>query len=200
MIYLDLSSIELILYSSIVFISFILHQFIFIPLIKRTISYLSLYIIIISLLILTDLPLIYLDNQIIEYILLIIDSILTGALFALLVCIYSYSWCIFHLILTIIVVFLGNFSPKNDILIDHWFEDALLMFISFLHILYCFLNGFRTYMHRLVALSGMCLSFYLLVVERLELHEELSIHSIQSIRAFLLYSIVICVRQRTSYW
>lgn len=180
--------------SMIVFLSLVLHYFIVIPIIKRYITSLSIYIIIISLIIITDLLLIFIDNH---SILLIIDSLLTGILLALLIWIYSLSWCTFHLFLTILVIGLGYFSPKNDLFINRSYENLLVIFIELLHGISVFLHGFRTYMHRLIALSGLCLTFYLLVFERMEINWKIFI---QSIRAFLLYSIVICVRNRTSYW
>ena len=199
MIYLEIS----IIYSIIVFISFLLHHLIVIPVIKRYISFPSLYLIIISSIIITDLLLIFIENHFsnsVLYTLLIIDSIITGILLALLVWIYSFSWCVFHLFLTILLIGLGYISPKNDLLNSRSCEAILLMVIALMHGILGFFNGFRTYMHRWIALSGMCLTFYLIVFERVEMKWKIFIHSIQSIRAFFLYSIVICIRNRTSYW
>ena len=210
MVDIDFQLLIFIIYSLIIFISLVVNKFFLIPLIKKTTSYLSLYIIIISLLNITDLLLNLLYENLSDYlmyILLIIDGISTGALFALLILIYSSSWCIFHLILTaMIIIFLGNISQlKLTSLLNHFLENIILIFISFLHILYCFLNGLQTYMHRLVALSGMCISFYIMLFQEYNIEFSIPlplvvIQIVQSIRAFFLYSVVICVRNRTSYW
>jgi hypothetical protein len=209
MVDINFQSLIFIIYSSIIFISLVVNKFFLIPLIKPYFSYLSLYIIIISFLISTDLLVNILYENISDYlmyILLIIDGVLTGTLLALLVRIYSFPWCTFHLILTVIIVLIGNsYQLKKTSLFNHFLENLILILISFLHILYCFLNGLQTYMHRLVALSGMCISFYIILFQ--EYNIELSIplpvvviQIVQSIRAFFLYSVVICVRNRTSYW
>jgi hypothetical protein len=212
MIFIHFESILLIIYFLIIVISFIIHKFFLIAIIKRYFSCLSLYIIIISLLASNDLLLNFIYENISNnfmYILVIIDGILTGSLLAFLVFIYSYLWCIFHLFLTMIIIFISNYyhlnKLKKDSLLNNSLNDLILIVINLLHILYCFLNGLQTYMHRIIALSGMCISFYIILFQEFNIEFEtplpmIIIHFVQSIRAFFLYSVVICVRNRTSYW
>jgi len=212
MIFIHFESILLIIYFLIIVISFIIHKFFLIAIIKRYFSCLSLYIIIISLLASNDLLLNFIYENISNnfmYILVIIDGILTGSLLAFLVFIYSYLWCIFHLFLTMIIIFISNYyhlnKLKKDSLLNNSLNDLILIVINLLHILYCFLNGLQTYMHRIIALSGMCISFYIILFQEFNIEFEIPlpiviIHFVQSIRAFFLYSVVICVRNRTSYW
>lgn len=213
MIFIDIESIWLIIYLLlIIFTSFIIHKYFLINLIKRTFSFLSLYIILISLLACNDLLLNFIYENISKnfiYILFIIDGILTGALLAFLVIIYSYIWCIFHFLLLIIIIFLSNYyhlhKLKKDFLLKNSSNDFILIIINLLHIVYCFLNGLQTYMHRIIALSGMCISFYIILFQEFNIEFEfplpmIIIHFVQSIRAFFLYSVVVCIRNRTSYW
>jgi len=212
MIFINFQSRLFIIYFLTIFLSFIIHKFFLISLIKQYFSYLSLYIIIISLLAINDLLLNFLYENISNnfiYILLIIDGILTGALLALIILIYSYTWCIFHLCLTMIIILISNFyhlnKLKKDFLLNNYLNNLILILINLLHIFYCFLNGLQTYMHRIIALSGMCISFYLILFQQFNIEFEISLpivimHFVQSIRAFFLYSVVICVRNRTSYW
>ncbi|CAF3620720.1 unnamed protein product [Rotaria sordida] len=102
----------------------------------------------------------YISNNFL-YILFIIDGILTGALLAFIIFIYSYSWSIFHLCLTAIIVFISNYYQlnklKKDSLLDNFQKDFILIIINILHIIYCILNGLQTYMHRIIALSAAAL-------------------------------------------
>jgi hypothetical protein len=208
MIFIHFESIPFIVYVFIIFISFIIDKFVLFALIKQYFSCLSLYIIIVSLLSINDLLLEFFYENISNnfmYILLIIDGILTGALLALLILIYSYPSCIFHLFLTIILILISNFYHLNQLKSEFLLNSFILLLINFLHILYCFLNGLQTYMHRIIALSGMCISFYIILFQQFHIEFEIPlpmilIHFVQSIRAFFLYSVVICVRNRTSYW
>jgi len=208
MIFIQFESIPFIIYFLIIFISFIINKFVLIYLFKQYFSYLSLYIIIISLLASNNLLLNFIYENISNnfmYIFLIIDGILTGALLAFLVLIYSYSWCIFHGFLIIIIIIISNYYHLNKLKKDSLLNDFILILINLLHILYCFLNGLQTYMHRIIALSGMCISFYIILFQQFNIEFKIPlsmiiIHFVQSIRAFFLYSIFICFRNRTSYW
>jgi len=212
MIFIQYESILFIIYFLILFISFIINKLILINFLKKYFSYLSLYIIIISLLATNDLLLNFIYENISNnfmYIFLIINGILTGALLAFLILIYSYLWCIFHIFLTMIIIVISNYyhlnKLKKDSLLNNSLNDFILILINLLHILYCFLNGLQTYTHRIIALSGMCISFYIILFQQFNIEFKIPLpmiitHFVQSIRAFFLYSVVICVRNRTSYW
>lgn len=211
-IFINIETRWFIVYLSIVFISFIIYKYFLIKWLKRYFSCLPLYIIIISLLGNNDILLVFFYENISNnfmYILVIIDGILTGALVAFLVNIYSYLWCSFHLFLLIILTILSKslclHEFKKDFLLTNNLNNFILILINFFHIFYCFLNGLQTYMHRLIGLSGMCVSFYIILFQQFNIEVEIPlpmiiIHFVQSIRAFFLYSVVICVRNRTSYW
>jgi hypothetical protein len=212
MVFFLFESTLFIVYLLIILIAFIIHKFFLFALIKQYFSSLSLYILIISLLASNDLLLNFIYENISHsfmYLLLILDGILTGTLLTLIIHIYTYSWSIFHLFLTMIILLIANYyhlnQLKKDSLLTNFVIDIILLVINFLHIFYCFLNGLQTYMHRILALSGMCLSFYMILFQQFNIEFQIPLpmiimHFVQSIRTFFLYSVVICVRNRTSYW
>lgn len=212
MIFFMFESIPLIVYILVMSISFLIHKVYFISLFISRFSWLSLYIIIMSLLSSNNLLLNVIYDTIsidLLYILLIIDAILTGALLAIIILIYSYFYSIFHLCLTMIIALISYYySFKNlnqDFTINGSEKILILILINFLHIIYCFFNVLQLHTYRIIALSGMCVSFYTILFQQFNIQIEISLpiifmHFIQSIRAFFLYSVVICIRNRTSYW
>ena len=211
MIILSQSS-SLLIYEISIVVSFLIHRFYFLSFVKQYLPsrpWLSFYIFIVTLLASTDLLLNALDDylsSILRHILLVVDGILTGALLALLSLIYSSLWLMWHGLLTLMLVIISKSSHWKSIeIFNPCLTDCLLITINLLHALYVLLNGVQTYMHRLVALSGMCMSFFVILFYDDQRILSMSspiviIHFVQSVRNFFLDSVVICIRNRTSYW
>ena len=205
-------SIPFIAYALTVAISALVHKFFLLDLLKRSVPsrrYLSIYILLISCLSSIDLTL----NLTYERLpnvamtaLLIVDGLLTGALLALLTSIYSYPYSMLHGVLTLIPFAISrSYALKPMDFSHHLLTDMILILLNLLHALYAVLNGVQTYMHRLIGLSAMCLSFYVLLFQQCQRETTgplpiVIMHFVQSIRSFFLYSLVICIRHRTSRW
>jgi len=198
-------------YFSLGIVSFLISKFLFLKYLQKYLTNLQIYIIILSLLTLIHLLCQFQFFSInFNIILLIFDSLLTGIFVSLLMFIYTSKSCIFHILFICILISISNLfhisQLKHRFFFDKFIQNLLLILINIFHMIYSYLNGLQTYMHRLLALTGMCLSFYLIIFVRIRIDFEylsLSIndrHFLQSIRTFFLYSVVICVRNRTSYW
>ena len=201
-----------IIYGLSIVLSLVVHHFFLLSFWKSSFpsrTWLSFYIVLISLLASTDLLLYASHSPLIQNSLLIVDGLLTGALLALLVHLYSFAWFVCHglfsLILLVVSIHLHWKQPEG---FRPLLNDFMLISIHLLHALYCFFNGVETYMHRLVALSGTCTSFALILFQSDQQQQQTSsmslpvvlLHFVQSPRTFFLHSLVICVRHRTSYW
>lgn len=200
------------LYLLTILLSFVLHQFIVLPRTKPHFSHLSAYVTISSLLVANDLLLSFVYESISNVFmvgLLLSDGVLTGALLALMLQIYAYWWCALHVFVTGAVVFAAERARLNAFrrhtLLTRSRAEVVVLLVQLVHALYGFSNGLRTYMHRTVALTGMCLSLYMILFEQFNIEFEIPMpmiimHFVQSIRSFFLCSLVICVRNRTAYW
>lgn len=194
-------------------LSLVVHHFFLLSFWKSSFpsrTWLSFYIVLISLLASTDLLLYASHSPVIQNSLLIVDGLLTGTLLAVLVHLYSFAWVVCHgLVSVILLVVSVHLHWKQPEGFRPLLNDFMLISIHLLHALYCFFNGVETYMHRLVALSGMCMSFALILFQSDQQQQQQTssmslpvvlLHFVQPQRTFFLDSLVICVRHRTSYW
>lgn len=203
---------SLFIYEVSIILSFLVHKLYFLSCLKETLrlrSWMHCYVLIITLLSSTNLFFIAIDDYLsshVAHVLLILDSLFSGALVALLSLIYPSFCLIGHGLFTLVLAMLSKSSDWKSIeLFDPCLTECLLITLNLLHGLYVLLNGVQTYMHRLVALSGMCMSFLIVLFQDdqqlFSMPSPIVIrHVLQSARSFFLYSVVICIRNRTSYW